>query len=321
MSLKSGLAAQLGFSKEVTFNTYATPTRFIDFVSESIGASYERVESKAIRANARFMKSDDWNTGVTKIAGDVEFELWNKSFGSLFEGMFGGVSTSGPSGGLYTHTFTAGDLPSFTFQVGRPQVDGTVTPFTYTGCMVQAWEIGASVGDPVMVKASLVGAAETRGQSLATASYASGLELMTFAGGSVTVNHATPTTVKVHKISVKGDNGLNADRFFLGQTTTSQPLEASQRSVTGDFETDYGANSGVYDLFVNGTEANLVLTFAGTANPTHLLRLTTHIRVDGDTPSIGGTDIVALPVKFKAIATGADSTAVSVEYVTPDATP
>lgn len=119
MAIQTGIDAQLGLVSESTFGTYTAPTRFIDFVSESLSLAVERVKSKAIRAGQRIMRSDDWAPGTKTVEGDIEFEVWNKSFGLVFKHMFGAVSTSGTAA-PYVHEFTPGDLTAMTVQGWSP---------------------------------------------------------------------------------------------------------------------------------------------------------------------------------------------------------
>lgn len=316
MALSTGIDAQVGIVVETTYGTFATPTRFIEFISESFENKIERVESKAIRKGQRVARSDDWAAGTKSIEGDLELEVWNKGFGLVLRSMFGGVATAG-TGAPYTHTFTPDDLPSLTVQVGRPDVGGTVRPFTYLGCVVSSWEMEANVGDPVNLKISVVGQDEATDETLATASYPTGWELLTFVGASLTVGGSS---VDVSKVSLKGDNGLNTDRYFLGSDLRKLPLEGNMRSYEGEFEAEF-SDLTLYNRYVNGTEAALVATFAGTDNPTHKLVVTCNVRFDGDTPTVSGTDIVMQPMSFKCVATGDDETAITAVYTTPDSTP
>lgn len=320
MALKSGLNDQFGFEEESVYGTSVTPTKFIDFVSTSINYSVERVESKAIRAGQRIMRSDDWAAGKKFAAGDVELELWNKSFGKIFGAMIGGtvatVTGTGAASGTYTHTYTPGDLPSQTLQLGLTDVGGTVRKFNFTGAMVDSWELSSKVGDPVNLKLSYTAQNLTTTGSVTAASYATGVELLTFVGASLSVSG---NAVPVESLTLSGKNGLDAERFFLGAQTMSQPLEAELREITGQLEAEF-TDLTLFGLYTAGTEVALVATFAGVTNPLHKLVVTTNVRFDGDTP-VAEAGITKNPMKFKVVATGADSTAVSFAYTTSDATP
>ena len=134
MALKSGLAAQVGLKTESTWGTAVTVDRFTPLISESMTEKIERLESSGIAPGARVLRSGQWATGNVEVAGDLGFELYQQGMGLWFRHMFGAVSTSGA--GPYTHTFTPGDMSDdhFTLQIGKPDVGGTVQPFTYAGC-------------------------------------------------------------------------------------------------------------------------------------------------------------------------------------------
>lgn len=156
MALASGLASQLGFALESGYGTAATPVAFLPLKSESLTHQRERLESDGIIAGNRVLTSTQWNGGNITTSGDLALELYNRGLGKLFTVMFGGVATTGA--GPYTHTFTPADLAgdSLTVQVGRPSVDGTVNPFTYTGVKVGSWSLSCNVGEIAQLKLSTI---------------------------------------------------------------------------------------------------------------------------------------------------------------------
>lgn len=316
MALKTGLNAQFGFKSESTYGTAVTPDVFIDFISESMTREIQRVESSAIRAGARVQRSEDWELGTEKCSGDIELEVWNVSFGEIFQLCFGGNSTSGTAD-PYTHTITPGDLPSATFEFGIPAVDGTVHKFLYSGVMVDNFELSAAVGDPLLLKMGVVAKSEVSSGSVTSASYASAPEILTFVGGSVSVSG---TSVPVKSFSLAGNNGLNSDRYFLGARTMSQPLEAGLREFTGSIEPEF-TNQTLYGIYTAGTEVTLIANFAAInhATPAHGLTITANVRLEGTTPTVSGTDAVMNPMTYKVIDTG--STSISLAYATSDSAP
>lgn len=149
MTYYSGVASQIGYALETTPDTPATVTAFVPCSGEKLMADRNRVESKAIRAQRRFLDSADWAGGNIAPGGDVQHELYQLGIGKLLTGMFGTVSsTTGPSGSLYTHTWSsAGEPKPLTVQKGVPDVGGTVDPFTYTCMMVESWELACAAGE------------------------------------------------------------------------------------------------------------------------------------------------------------------------------
>ncbi len=152
MTLRSGLAATLGFADEVTWGTPVTPSVFLPLVDESLNAEVERIDSEGIIAGARVLRSDQWTEGGVTASGDVGLEIHENSKGLLLKHMFGGSSLVGP--------FTPSDLSGLglTTQVGVPDVDtGTVHPKTLAGGKVASWEVGLVVDEIATLGLSLIG--------------------------------------------------------------------------------------------------------------------------------------------------------------------
>jgi hypothetical protein len=142
MTLRSGLAAQIGFADEATWGVPVTPTVFVPLVDESLTQEIARIESNAIISGARMLHSQEWGEGNVTAGGDVGLELYDRDTGLLLKHMFGGSSSTGP--------FSPADLSGLglTTQVGVPDSNtGTVHPKTYAGCKVMSWEIAAKAGE------------------------------------------------------------------------------------------------------------------------------------------------------------------------------
>jgi hypothetical protein len=323
MGIPSGLGAQLMFGEETVYGTAVTPTRTFEFVNEKLKMDIDRVESKAVRQGQRFLRSDRWAAGKKDVGGDSEFEVANKSFGILFKHMFGGVATTQPDNvgapTVYKHTFTPGDLPmSLTGQVGRPDVGGTVRPFTYHGLRISDWELSCAVGEILGLKTSFVGQDEETATALATPAYPASLNLLTFVQGTLTLG-GSPQDIK--SFSAKGVNGLADDRYFMGSQLRKQPLEAKMRDCSGQLEAEFESLTA-YTRFTAGTEAQMVLLFQGDliASTFHYeAKLTANVRFDGQTPAVGGAEIIQQTLPYKVVDNGTLS--VKLEYQTTDTTP
>jgi hypothetical protein len=315
MALGSGLASQLGFKvPESAWGTYTAPDTFVPLVSESLTQEIDRLESAGIIAGARVLRSQQWSAGNVTVSGDVQLEVTDRSIGKLLRLMFGSIVTAGA--GPYTHTASPGDLVDDfgTFQVGRPDIAGTVQPFSYTGMQVASWEIACAAGEIATMGLSLVGKAETTAQSLVSASYAASIKPMTFVGGALTI---AAGSVNVKSMTLAGDNGLNVDRRFLGSQNISQPLESALRAYTGTVEAEFESLTA-YNRFVNGTEAALVFTLASGAQT---LVTTCNVRFDGTTPTVCGTDIIPLSLPFKAVGASTDAGAITSVFTTTESSP
>lgn len=309
------MPAQIGYAQEVTVGTPVTVTRFIPLVSESIQTERERLESAGIIGGRRVLQSLQWNGGNLTSGGDIQHELYTRGLGLLFSNIFGTVVTSGA--GPYVHTFTPGDLlgKALTVQVGRPGSSGTVYPFTYAGCKVQSAEIACSAGEIATLGLTVVGMTESTATGLAVATYPTGYgKPFKFNHGSVTIGGVS---TKVKSATITIENGLDDGRRFIGQQTIDEPLEADYRMYGGTLDIEF-TDLTHYNRFVAGTEHALVLNFtAGTES----LVITCNVRFDGETPAVGGRELLRQGLAFKCISTGADSTAITAVMTNSDVTP
>jgi len=313
MATGSGLSGQLGLKAETTWGTAVTVDRFYEVVSENIQLNIDRSESKGIRSGQRVLRSDDWVAGVRKVTGPVVFELSTRNTALLLQHAFGTVtSMAGPTPG----TVTPADLTGLglTVQVGRPDVAGTVIPYTFNGGKVASWELACSVGDIAQMTLDMVFKDQTTATALASASYTSGLGLFSFVHGAVTLGGST---VNVRSLTLKGDNKLDAERFYLGGTVTAEPLEAGQREYTFTMELDH-SGTVIPGRIDSGTEAALVATFTSGGS---IVKFTTNARFDAGFSNLSGMDILTQPLSGKCVATAADSTAITGVITSGETTP
>ena len=325
----SGFLGQLGVKAESTYNTGVTVDRFFEFNSESIAVEVGRVESSGIRSGTRAMRSDRRVPYIMGAGGSVEFDVLSKGFGFWLDQCLGTVSTgSAAETVVYTHTGTVGSLTGkfFTAQVGVPQVGGgTITPKTATGGKVKSFELSCATGEALKFSADLDFANLEHSTSLATASYPTSTELLTFIGGSLTVGG---TAVNINKFSVKVDNGLKTDRrYIIASATKKEPVEAGHRKVDVELGLDFEGlthQNRVLSATAAGAQAAVVLTCAGLTTIGSTLKPTVTITIpvvmfDGDTPTVGGPDVVGETVKGMGLYDGTNSP-ITIAYKTLDAT-
>lgn len=317
-------AAQLGLIEEVTFGTYLAPTRFFEFVDESLSMDVGRIESQGWRANQRVLRTGRWRSGRKLVSGEINLELQNKSMGVLWKQALGAIAISTPGGGILTrdHTATLGNLKgkSMVVQVGRDSRDAssTVRPFSYLGCKIKSWKLACEVDQLAMLTLGLIGQDETTAQALATASYATAIEVFSFVEGTLTIaGSAQP----VRSANIGGDNMLPDDDHALGSALMREPLEPALREITGELDADF-TDLTAYNRYMNGTEATLVLDFVGSLIEGTLFfgcQLTANVRFDGRTPNVENPQEIRQPLEFKVIAPAAGDP-ISVRYRTTDTT-
>lgn len=182
-----------------------------------------------------------------------------------------------------------------------------------SGSGIQAGSTIASVTSATEVELSLAanasgsGVTFTIGKALASAAYTSGLKPIKFTHGSVTIGGSA---VKVKAATLSGKNGLDVDRFFIGDDEMDEPLEANDlREYLATLDVEF-TDLTQYRRYLNGTEHACVLSFAAPGG--FSLVITTNVRFDGKTPQVAGREIVQQNLPMKCVASGADSTAISI---------
>jgi hypothetical protein len=313
MAIRSGLAAQIGIGVESTVGTAATPTRFYEFNDESIAQTIERIESEGLRTGNRVLRSDRYASGQKAIEGSFSMDMTAGNTAILFKHALGAVATAGS----YVHTCTMADPfgLGLTIEVGRPGNDGTVRAFTYAGCKINTLDLSVSVGELLSAEFGVIGTTAESIGTVTAASYASSLELLHFAGAAITLG-GTAYPCKDFSLSV--NNGLTGDRFVLGSQVAQQPIASSMAEVTGSLVAEF-VDAVAYQRVVNATHAAIVATFTDSAGKS--ITVTVPVaRFDGDTPSVGGPDILDQSLNFKGLFNGTDSP-VTIAVNNGDSTP
>jgi hypothetical protein len=309
MALRSGLAGQIGFAEETTYGTYVAPTRFLEFNNEAIATDVARIDSTGI-GTGRFLRTGRHKEYVRAAGGSVEFDYQTKGFGLLLKHCLGGYTNSLVTGSERSAVIEPDADALFgkylTVQVGRPDVGGTVRPFSFLGGKVIEWEIKCDLDVPLKLMLNLDFKSVVTSESLATATYPTGSEILVFSEGALTINGSP---VRAKSLSIKGVNGLATDRRMIGNTKL-EPLGAALFSITGELGDSEFEDLAVYNAFIAGTEiSNLVATFTGPTNiagggPPKLIVTIPRIVYEGATPVIEGHGILKQPLTFRGLYNG-----------------
>ena len=322
--MSSGLFAQIGFAEEATYGTYVVPSRFLPFDSEEMKLTIGRMEfANSLGETRTVLRSDRWAASKRNVEGSIALKVLTRGFGMLFRHMLGGVAITTPGGGIVTrdHTHTLASLTGrmLTIQVGKPDAGGTVRPFSYLGCKITDWELKNAVNNFLELSLTIDGRDETTAQSLAAASYPTGNTPLTWVQGAVTV---AGSAFPLREIVIKGMNGIESDRYALGEGLKVQPTQEEHVDITGEFTADF-ADLTAYDRYVNGQTAAIVATWQGPLIEGALFNqvvVTLPVcRFDGETPVVEGPERLTQKLTFKALTDGAQQP-ITILYRTTDTT-
>jgi hypothetical protein len=336
MSIRSGLASQIGIAAETTFGSPVTADHFIEFNKESINFTVDRMESKGLRASNRVLRSDRWVAGKKAVAGDVEAEIQTKGFGLLLKSALGGSTITTPSGATLArlHRYILADPygQSYTLQVGRPDTSGTVNPFTYSGMKVSEFDLKNSLDGFVTGTWKWTGQTEAMQSgtspynaapyTLASSSYAASTEILSWIGGTLNIAGSAVAVVTDFSLNVK--TGIKSDRYTINSSRLiKEQIIADMTEITGQVSVEF-SDLTAYQRFTAGTLAQIDVTWSGetviesTTYP-YLKVTMPKCRFDGNTPNVDGPGVLKVDLPFKALYDGTNE-AITMDYLTSDTT-
>ena len=234
--------------------------------------------------------------------------LWKHALGSA------GVTGAGP----YVHTFTPGSLDGLglTIQIGKPDRGGTVRPWNFLGCKTKSWELSVDAGSAAKLKLDYSARDLDKDGTPALATFAPPAALARLKWSHATVATVHGSSPKIKSLSIKGTNGIEDDRLFLGSATIDEQDEIELREYTGEAEVEF-ANETLFDAFWAGTEADVALTLTrGAAS----LAITGNTRLDGAAPVVEGRGKLTQKIPFVFVGDGTDADAMTIVATNTDAT-
>lgn len=341
MPIGTGLSAQFGFAEESVWGTRVAPSRFVDFNSESLELSFDYIQSNGLRAGARLPFGSRQVRTTKNVSGEFELDVPSKGYGLLLKHMLGSVTTFTPSGGTTTRVhraqFGALDGKSLSIQVGKPATNTTVYPFDYLGCKIASWELTNDVNDFLKATHTIDGTDERTDQTLATATYATAAESLNYVGGLVTLG-GTPTISGTAVVSLSGgtatdvssvtlscDNSLATERYFIRQNANKkEQLQAGLGGLTGSWDLEF-TDMTAYNRFTAGTNISALFkwegaTIEGSFKYGLYILLAGGVRIEGETPKVGGPDILTFTQNFTVFDDGTNAP-ITIDYVTTDTAP
>lgn len=319
---------QLGVVDEVTYGTPLVPSRFFEYDSESISDTFGRTEGDPLRTGSSVIRSDRFTPYYSGASGSISMAVLTKGFGFWLKHMLGSSATTGPAEtSAYTHTGTEGELfgKSFTCQVNRPfNPSGTNQPFTFEGGKITSWTLANAVDGNLMLDLECDFENVSTATALATASYPTNMDNLTWAGGVVTIGGAT---YDVDEIEISFDNGLDVDRRKIrGNTYKKEPTSSRREgtfSISADFDSLAQRNRAAADTKA-GALASLTAVWTGPAllGTTIYPSLTVTIpavRFDEWSGATEGTDRITQSLSG-AIRYNGSASPISIAYVSADTT-
>lgn len=308
MAIPSGMSAQLGIKKETVYGTPVTPDKFIYLRDENIQPNWKAIDSAP--AAGLVLRTSQTSTYISGAGGDTNHDVYNKGMGRYLEACIGTpVTAQVGATAEYTHTFTPdvnGGYGIFhTMQVGRPDVGGTVRPFTWTSAKVTGWELKVDTDGNLQLKISWVAQNELTATALATASYPTNLSIFNWSLATVTVAGSGFFT-KSFTLACK--RTADVERYGLSTTLRKEPIPNGKFEYTGMLDGEFESLTQ-YTHFTAGDIQSIVFTNTGptiptTSNPYKLTVTLPACQYTGSAPNVSGSDILRQPLPFRALDDG-----------------
>lgn len=324
MSLKS----QIGIAPESTYGTREAPTRFVEFLSESLTRENLTLASDGIRGAGRALRRGSRRTLTGRqAAGQISMEVGPDDVGILFEHALGAADTTTPGGATNArqHVFRLGDLigKSLTVQVGRGADDGSVIPFDYVGCKIVGWTLSINAQEILQLQLDIDARDEVTGETLGVASLSDGI-VFSFTQG-VLRKDGSPLA-QVGNFQVQGTNPLKTDKMYLGNGgVKSEPTENGIPTVTGQAQATFIDLASFHTAFAADSPVSLELEFTGgeiEAGINESLKIELpDVRFNGATPTVDGPEVPEVTIPFEAYEPAAGGEAITVTLVNEDLTP
>lgn len=315
---------QLGVVDESTYGTAVTVTRFFEYQDSPtpLRPVAARTVGQPFRTGSRGRIQNRAVPYQAGGEGTLEIDVMTKGFGFFLKHLLGNVATTGA--GPYTHTATEGTSSSligdsFTAQLNYPfHPTGSNQALTFAGGKISKWAFSNTVDGHLRASLDCDFASVATGTALATASYPSAMENLSWTGGVVTIG-GTPIDLDDFKIEV--DNGIKADRRQIrGNSAKKEPTPGM---LTGSVEmtADWDALATAYNKVHATALATLYAQVVGTwTNGANTLVVTVPALRFDDLAFAGDPGALKQTIKGEIEWNGTNSF-VTVAYTTTDVTP
>jgi hypothetical protein len=335
--MASGLKSSLGIATESVVGTIVSPTRWLEFNSESLHLEKDVVQGQGLRGGGRVARSSRRVVTGRNGVGGFELDLVTNGMGMLFRQMLGSSTSALVSGSAYQQVHVDGPLLGKSLSIQKLVEDdaGTKVPFTYGGCKFTSWSIDCEVGGIATLSVEVDARDESTATAAGTPAYSATAAPFHFLQGSVIKGGTVSTSSGVTSVtggttlasvagaSITGTIPLTtgSDNQRFGNVKREQ-AENGWWEFGGSLDVDFVSAAEIYNLFSADTATALTLSFVGTTAisgsvyPT-LEIIMPSVRFDGSTPQVGGPELVMLDAGFTALDDGTNP-AIQIRYITSD---
>lgn len=283
MASGSGIAGAVMFGAETTWNTPVTVDHSIKVLTETFNLDKTFLQDEGIHGGG-YMPLVAGNVETQRsVAGGITMNLPTKGIDLLLKQMLG----SNPTKTLLVtpayksiHQVGTTDGYSGTWQVQRPQRNGTIKPFTYQGVKIIGWELTITAGSLVTLSLTFDGADGITATAAATYSLTSGTKAWAFGQGTVLKLGGTASTTSglvsvasgvqvasiVKEMKITQTRGTSNQDYGVGfGGVKAEQLNNAWGDIKIAMTTEFSSQAEIYDPYIAGTVMPVQLTLLGSA--------------------------------------------------------
>lgn len=323
------LDASIGIGAEAEYGTAATALTGYEGKSDSWKVTREFIESVGFRAGLQTARADRRNIVNMGGEGELDLDVLDVGMVDALRAVFDKYTVTEKSG-FKTHVFESGTFsgaPSFTAQMVRPTVEGTLVAYKHVGCVATEYTLSADLKGAVGLKVGFdfrdVSHTKVPAQILPPA-YPKEARAYDWTRTAITLKRGiTASPVDTAKLELKADLGLNTDRRFLrGNALKSKPVRAAVPTFEGSLEGEFSdATLPLYEAFIAGEVLGLAVDLVGLTPGTSMKWELPAVQFTGESPEASVDDLTSLKLPYRVLDPGTGDPAIRVTYVEPSATP
>ena len=270
--------------------TYAAPTKFLPFMSESLASLQSTIWRRPIRQSADIIGAVSGNFHV---GGDVSIECLEDVALYFLLCSRATVTKSGTTNFTYTFTPSATAIPPLTMSITVVR-NGIV--FGFVGCVVSSFKL--TVGDGILMQDMAIIGRDEAVQSLPTPTWPT---TVPFGAGQYTIEIPTASTVlDTDKFEFSVEDAADPQYRLKSTGRGAQYIKYGERVSTMSMERDFESRTD-FDAYKALTAQSITLTSSKGANNSIVLLAPVAIKDTYEVKNSGQGDLVRATVKYQNV--------------------
>jgi len=316
----SGLGSSFGVGAEITYGTYATPTRWVGFQSETLEWKPSRTSGKGLYAGQLTPSQDQRTTTSAAVTGNVVTDFFVKNMGLLLGNAMGTqnvVPTTLGNGAFSTvHPWSNATGQSLSAQIAIPDVNGNVHTKNLVGLACTDFQLDVKLDAPLLATFTFDGKDELAADYTTATPFGPPYTTPIFnapnpsffwnqTGFSIGAFGSEAAVEGVRSFNLSTKRPMNTTRYYVdGTGRKAEPVQNAESVITGTIEIDLLNYTDFVDSFYSDQSQSVILTatggLIGGAFSYSLTVAMPAIHFDSEPPKVSGPELIMPKMTFTA---------------------